>query len=406
MALIIQKFGGTSVGTLENIQRVAAKILQARAQGHDVVVVVSAMSGETDRLINLAKTIHHNPDPREYAVLISTGEQVSIALLAIALMAQGCPARSFTGAQARIHTDSHHKKAQILEIDARELRNALAAGQVPIVAGFQGISAGGDVTTLGRGGSDTTAVAVAAALQANECQIYTDVAGVYTADPRIVPKARCLEQITFTEMLEFSSLGAKVLQQQAVECAGKYRVPLRVLSTFDEGLGTQICFDEANNTAQSTVTGIAFSPAEAKLCLKGLPHHPRLISDILAALSDAGIEVDMLTQEVMPPDSMNFTFTLPRDDYERALEILPLPLASCKIPELVGDRKIAKLSLVGVGLRSHPAIISTLSKALDIQGILAQLISASEIRASVIIGEEDAERGMRALHTTFGLDEK
>jgi aspartate kinase len=403
MALIVQKFGGTSVGTLQNIQHVAAKIIKTRAQGHEVVVVVSAMNGETDRLTELAKAIQRIPDPREYAVLVTTGEKISIALLAMALINQGCPARSFTGAQAQIRTDSHHKKAHILEIECAQLRNALVAGHVPVVAGFQGISADGDITTLGRGGSDTTAVALAAALQADECQIYTDVDGVYTADPRIVPKAHCLEQITFAEMFEFASLGAKVLQQRAVEFAGKHQIPLRVLSTFNEGRGTLIRFDDENDR-QSAITGIAFSSQEAKLSVMELPQHPHVITEILAVLQAAHIDVDMLTQQMIAPDSMGITFTLSRDDYFRALEILPQQVAACKKQALIGDTQVAKLSLVGVGLRSHPAIMGTLFETLEAQGILAQLVSTSEVRVSVIIHEKDAERGMRALHTACGLD--
>lgn len=403
MALIIQKFGGSSVSTTENIQRVASKILQTRAAGHEVVVVVSAMGGETDRLINLTKLIQNDPDPREYAVLLATGEQVSIALLAMALLAQGCPARSVTGPQAHIYTDAQHKKARILNVDCQELRRILSAGQVPVVAGFQGISAEGDLTTLGRGGSDVTAVALAAALQADECQIYTDVEGVYTADPKIVPKAQCLAEITFPEMLEFSGLGAKVLQQRAVEFAGKHQVPLRVLSTFSDGLGTLIRFGE-ESLQRPLVTGIAFSCQEAKLTMMHLPQQPEVIMNILAVLNAAHIEIDMLTQQVIAPDSMGFSFALLRDDYPRALKILLKQVAACKEQHLVGDTQVAKLSLVGVGLRSHPAIIGDLFKILGSKGIPTSLISTSETRISVLIDEKHAEWGVQALHSAFGLD--
>lgn len=404
MALIVQKYGGTSVGDLEKIQQVAAKIMQARAAGHEVVVVVSAMSGETDRLINLAKAVHSNPDSREYAVLVATGEQVSIALLTMALVAQGCPARSFTGAQAQICTDNQHKKARILAIDCQELRNALAAGQVPVVAGFQGVSAEGDITTLGRGGSDTTAVALAAALKADECQIYTDVEGVYTADPRLVPKAQCLDRIAFEEMLEFAGLGAKVLQQRAVEFAGKYQVPLRVLSTFTEGSGTLINFTE-QGMEQALVKGIAVSHQQARLTVSGMsPQHPKMAAEILAALDAAQIDVDMLAHQIITPERMDFTFSLLRDDYDKALTILSQQMQQHDTRDVLGDTKVAKLSLVGVGLRAHPAIISTLFKTLGSQGIPISLVSTSEIRVSVLIDEKHVGHGVQALHTAYGLD--
>lgn len=403
MALIVQKFGGTSVGNLERIQLVAEKIKYTRSQGHDVVVVVSAMSGETDRLITLAKTIHAQPDPREYAVLVSTGEQVSIALLTLALMAQGCPARSYSGAQAHIRTDAHHKKARILNIDDQILRNDLAAGLVPVVAGFQGISHDGDITTLGRGGSDTTAVALAAVLQADECQIYTDVDGVYTADPKVVPQAQRLDKVSFAEMLELASLGAKVVQQRAVEFAGKFQVPLRVLSSFNEGPGTLISFGE-QGMEHPLITGIVLNQEVAKLTIPGLPQHAEIVADILATLSTEQIDVDMLSQQTTSAGSIDLTFTVSQDDYFKALTITQALGKTHQTKEIISHTKIAKLSLVGVGLRSHPAIISTLFRILGMQKISVHLITTSEIKASVLVDENDVERGAQALHTAFGLN--
>ena len=313
MALIVQKFGGTSVGSLERIQQVAQKVAQTRAEGHNVVVVVSAMSGETDRLISLAKAINPQPDPREYATLVSTGEQVSMALVSMALLAEGCQARSYTGGQARICTNNQHKKARIMGIEADSLKADIALGYVPVVAGFQGIAANGDITTLGRGGSDTTAVALAAALGADECQIYTDVDGVYTTDPRIVPEARRLAVITFEEMLELASLGAKVLQIRSVEFAGKYNVPLRVLSSFEEGPGTLITFEQIGMEAPK-VSGIAFNRDEAKLTLMGVPDKPGIAARILEPVSNAGIDIDMIIQNVAVDGIIDFTFTVHRDD--------------------------------------------------------------------------------------------
>lgn len=405
MALIVQKFGGTSVGNLERIQRAAAKVIQTRAQGHDVVVVVSAMSGETDRLINLAKAIHDQPDSREYASLVATGEQVSIALFALALIAQGCPARSYTGTQAQIKTDNHHKKARILSIDDEILRNDLAAGYVPVVAGFQGISAEGDITTLGRGGSDTTAVALAAILQADECQIYTDVDGVYTADPKIVPEAQKLNEITFTEMLELASQGAKVIQQRAVEFAGKYQVPLRILSSFQDGVGTFINFAE-EGMEKPIITGIAYSRFEAKLTVKGLPLRMEIIAEIIAALNSQQIDTDMLAQQMVTTNTMDFTLTTARDDYANAFNILNELVKKYNTQEIITNVKVAKLSLIGVGLRSHPAIMSTLFKILGIHGIPVQLITTAEIKISLLLNEADLERGVQVLHTAFGLENK
>jgi aspartate kinase len=402
MALIVQKFGGTSVGSLERIRQVAAKIMQARAQGHNVVAVVSAMSGETDRLINLAKTIHEQPEPREYAVLVATGEQVSIALLTMVLIAAGCPARSYTGIQAQIRTDQHYQKARILAIEPHVLQKDLLAGYVPVVAGFQGVTENGDITTLGRGGSDTTAVALAAALQADECQIFTDVDGVYTADPRIVPTAQRLAKITFPEMLELASLGAKVVQQRAVEFAGKYQVPLRVLSTFEEGSGTFISFAE-RGLEQPGVTGITYNRNEAKITLR-IPQRAEAIAHILMVLADAQIDIDMLVQQEVMPDIMEAAFTIARDDFTKALALLDSISAALKITQLTTHRKVAKISLVGIGLRSHPATISTLFKTLGTQNIAVQLTSMAEIKISILIEEQDVERCMCALHVAFGLE--
>lgn len=403
MALIVQKFGGTSVGNLERIQLVAEKIKFTRAQGHDVVVVVSAMGGETDRLINLAKSIHAQPDPREYAVLVATGEQVSIALLTLALMAQGCPARSYTGGQAQIHTDNHHKKARILGIDDQVLRSDLAAGLVPVVAGFQGISADGDITTLGRGGSDTTAVALAAILKADECQIYTDVDGVYTADPKVVPDAQRLDKVSFEEMLELASSGAKVLQQRAVEFAGKYEVPVRVLSSFQEGPGTLITFSE-HGMEKPLITGIVANTHIAKLTLHGLPLSTDIVAEIIAALSAEQIDVDMLSQQTTQNNLMDLTLAVSCDDHTYALNIAHKLGKTYQAKEVVSHTKIAKLSLVGIGLRSHPAIISTLFKVLGMEKIPVHLITTSEIKTSVLIDEANVERGAQALHAAFCLD--
>ncbi len=402
MALIIQKFGGTSVGNLDRLQHVAKKVAQTRAQGHDVVVVVSAMNGETDRLLNLAKAIQIDPDPREYAVLLTTGEQVSTALLTMALMTLGCPARSYTGAQARIQTDNHHEKANILNVDCQALRAELAAGCVPVVAGFQGISAGGEITTLGRGGSDTTAVALAAALKADECQIYTDVDGIYTADPKLVPKAQRLDRVTFSEMLELAGSGAKVLQQRAVEFAQKNRVPLRVLSSFQDGPGTLVTF-EAGSKEPSPVTGIAASQREAKLTIKGLGADSESMTQLLTALNAIHVDIDLFNQQANSA-AQDVNFTLLRDDYARAHTTLRKFAEKFNASALIEDMQVAKLSLVGVGLRSHPAIIDKLFKTLGTVGIGIQLVSASELKVSIVINEKEIGHGACALHTAFGLD--
>ncbi|QLH43281.1 MAG: aspartate kinase [Coxiellaceae bacterium] len=404
MALIVQKYGGTSVGSLERIQHVAEKVIKARTEGHDVVVVLSAMSGETDRLIQLALAVDNDPNPREYDALISIGEQVTITLLSIALNAKGYPARSYTGAQAGVITDSVHKKARIADIDPHSLRADLAAGRIPVVAGFQGIDKEGNVTTLGRGGSDTTAVALAAALKADECQIYTDVDGVYTTDPRVVPCARRLDRITFEEMLELASLGAKVLQIRSVEFAGKYNVPLRVLSTFVDGPGTLITYED-KSMEQPVVSGIAFDRNQAKLTIAGVPDRPGVARHILGAVSEANVEVDMIVQNVPAPDkTVDFSFTVQRDDYRKTVAILKQVCEQLNAKEVRGDDKIAKLSIVGVGMRSHAGVATKMFSALAEEGINIQLISTSEIKISVIIDEKYIELGTRCLHTAFGLD--
>lgn len=404
MALIVQKYGGTSVGSIERIEKVAEKIMATRQAGNDVVVVVSAMSGETNRLIGLAKSISPRPPAREMDVLMATGEQVSIALLAIALEKRGCPARSYTGFQVRILTDNAYSKARILDIDAEIIRNDLAKGRVVVVAGFQGIDAEGNITTLGRGGSDTTAVALAAALKADECQIFTDVDGVYTTDPRIVPKAQRLSRITFEEMLELASLGSKVLQIRAVEFAGKYKVPLRVLSSFEEGEGTLITFEE-EGMEEPLISGIAFNRDEAKITVLGVPDRPGIAASILGPVSDANIEVDMIVQNVSTEGLTDFTFTVQSNDYEQALEITKNVAAELGAREVIGDTQIGKISLVGVGMRSHAGVATRMFRALAEEGINIEMISTSEIKISVVIDEKYLELAVRALHTAFGLDD-
>ncbi len=404
MALIVQKYGGTSVGSVERIQCVAEKIAGFRDQGHDVVVVVSAMSGETNRLMGLAKAVVLQPDAREYDVLLSTGEQVTIALLAMALKQRGCPARSFTGGQVRILTDSAYNKARIKDIDRRNMDDALSAGQVVVVAGFQGVDENGSITTLGRGGSDTTAVALAAALEADECQIYTDVDGVYTTDPRVVPEARRLDRITFEEMLEMASLGSKVLQIRAVEFAGKYNVPLRVLSSFAEGGGTLISYEE-EGMEQALISGIAFNRDEAKLTVLGVPDHPGVASQILGPIGTANIEVDMIIQNVAADGTTDFTFTVHRNDFEKATVVLEKTAAELGAREVAGDNKIVKISLVGVGMRSHAGIAGKMFELLAKEGINIRMISTSEIKVSVVVDEKYLELGVRALHSGFALEQ-
>ncbi len=405
MALIVQKFGGTSVGTVERIEQVAEKVKKFREAGDDVVVVVSAMSGETNRLIGLANQIMEQPVPRELDVMVSTGEQVTIALLSTALIKRGVPAVSYTGNQVRILTDSAHTKARILHIDDTHIRADLKAGRVVVVAGFQGVDGNGNITTLGRGGSDTTGVALAAALKADECQIYTDVDGVYTTDPRVVPQARRLDKITFEEMLEMASLGSKVLQIRAVEFAGKYNVPLRVLHSFQEGPGTLITIDdEEESMEQPIISGIAFNRDEAKLTIRGVPDTPGVAFKILGPISAANVEVDMIVQNVAHDNTTDFTFTVHRNDYLNALEILKQTAANIGAREAIGDTNIAKVSIVGVGMRSHAGVASRMFEALAKESINIQMISTSEIKVSVVIEEKYLELAVRALHTAFELD--
>ncbi|MCW1937670.1 aspartate kinase [Pseudomonas sp. MDMC_285] len=404
MALIVQKFGGTSVGTIERIAQVADKVKKFRENGDDIVVVVSAMSGETNRLIDLAKQITDGePVARELDVMVSTGEQVTIALF-MALIKRGVPAVSYTGNQVRILTDSAHNKARILQIDDQKIRADLKAGRVVVVAGFQGVDEHGNITTLGRGGSDTTGVALAAALKAEECQIYTDVDGVYTTDPRVVPKAQRLEKITFEEMLEMASLGSKVLQIRSVEFAGKYNVPLRVLHSFQEGPGTLITLDEEESMEQPIISGIAFNRDEAKLTIRGVPDIPGIAFKILGPISAANIEVDMIVQNVSHDNTTDFTFTVHRNDYNNALSVLQKTADELGAREVVGDTNIAKVSIVGVGMRSHAGVASRMFEALAKETINIQMISTSEIKVSVVIEEKYLELAVRALHTAFELD--
>ncbi len=405
MALWVQKYGGTSVGSVERIAAVANKVQSARAAGHQVVVVVSAMAGETNRLLELAHQASAEPTPRELDALLATGEQVTIALLSMALNALGCPAQSFTGWQVGIRTDSAHTKARIEDINAQAIQAQLDAGKVVVVAGFQGVDADNHITTLGRGGSDTTGVALAAALKADECQIYTDVDGVYTTDPRVVPNARRLDCITFEEMLEMASLGSKVLQIRAVEFAGKYNVPLRVLSSFAEGPGTLITFEGENSMENPIISGIAFNRDESKLSLMGVPDLPGVASRILGPISAANIEVDMIVQNVGEDGSTDFTFTVHRNDYRRAMTILETLNQDLGARDVRGDDQIAKVSIVGVGMRSHAGVASRMFDALAAESINIQMISTSEIKISVVIEEKYLELAVRALHTAFELDE-
>ena len=407
MALIVQKYGGTSVGSVERIQNVARRIKKYRDAGNEVVVVVSAMSGETNRLIGMANEISDSsPDPRELDVLVTTGEQVTIALLSMALQRIGCDARSYTGGQVRILTDSSHGKARIADIDDVRVRADLNAGRVVVVAGFQGVDQDGNITTLGRGGSDTTAVAMAAALKADECQIFTDVDGVYTTDPRVEPKARKLDRITFEEMLEMASLGSKVLQIRSVEFAGKYNVPLRVLSSFeDQGEGTLITFEEEGVEA-AKISGIAFNRDEAKLTIRGVPDKPGVAYNILGPIGDSNIEVDMIVQNIAKDGTTDFTFTVNRGEFEKAKAILERIAGELGAREVIGDIKIVKISLVGVGMRSHAGIASRMFQALSGEGINIQMISTSEIKISVVVDEKYLELGVRALHEAFGLDKE
>ena len=405
MALIVQKFGGTSVGTVERINSVAELVIKTKSEGHDVVVVVSAMSGETNRLVSLAKEVNPLHSARELDVLLATGEQVSIALVAMALEKRGCPARSYTGGQVRILTDNAYNKARIVEIDSAHIRRDLAEGMVVVVAGFQGMDEAGNITTLGRGGSDTTGVALAAALKADECQIYTDVDGVYTTDPRVVPQARRLDRLTYEEMLELASLGAKVLQIRSVEFASKYNVPVRVLSSFDEGAGTLIT-SEDNKMEQPLISGIAFNRDEAKLTIVGVPDRPGIAYHILGPIADQNIEVDMIVQNVAADSTTDFTFTVHRNDYGKALGVLQKIAKEMGAREVSGDNKIVKVSVVGMGMRSHAGIASTMFKALADEGINIRMISTSEIKISVVLDEKYMELAVRALHSAFNLDKK
>jgi aspartate kinase len=406
MALIVQKYGGTSVGSVERIKNVARRIARWKAKGYELVVVVSAMAGETNRLIALAREIQAHPDPRELDVMVSTGEQVTIALLSMALMELGLKARSYTGAQVKILTDSVHTKARIVSIDGAPIRRDLAAGYVVVVAGFQGVDGSGNITTLGRGGSDTTGVALAAALKADECQIYTDVDGVYTTDPRIVPEARRLKTVTFEEMLEMASLGSKVLQIRSVEFAGKYRIPLRVLSSFEEeSEGTLITFEDEENMEQASISGIAFNRDEAKITILGVPDRPGIAYQILGPIGDASIDVDMIVQNVSHDGMTDFSFTVHRSDYQKALKLLEPVVKHIKARGLEGGDKIAKVSVVGVGMRSHAGIASSMFRTLAEEGINIEMISTSEIKISVVISEKHTELAVRALHKAFGLEQ-
>ncbi len=404
MALYVYKFGGTSVGSVERIKAVAEKVKQAHDLGDRIVVVVSAMSGETNRLIGLAKDIQKQPNARELDVLVSTGEQVTVALLAMALEEIGCPAYSFTGGQVKILTDSSHTKARIRDIDDSRMRARLDQGNVVVVAGFQGVDEHGNITTLGRGGSDTTAVALAAALKADECLIFTDVDGVYTTDPRIEPKARRLDKITFEEMLEMASLGSKVLQIRSVEFAGKYNVALRVLSSFTEGKGTLITYEDSQMES-ALISGIAFNRDEAKLTITGVPDKPGVASKILGPIAEANIEVDMIVQNIAEDDTTDFTFTVHRNDYLRAKESLDLTRAELGAKKVTGDDAIVKISIVGVGMRSHAGIASTMFQALASEGINIKMISTSEIKISVVVDEKYLELAVRTLHSAFKLDQ-
>jgi aspartate kinase len=406
MALYVYKFGGTSVGTVERIKAVAEKVKKAHDAGDQIVVVVSAMSGETNRLVALAKEMQVQPTDRELDVLLSTGEQVTIALLSMALHNLGVEARSYTGGQVRILTDSAHTKARIREIDEANMRADLDAGRVVVVAGFQGVDEHGNITTLGRGGSDTTGVALAAALTADECHIYTDVDGVYTTDPRVVPKARRLDKITFEEMLELASLGSKVLQIRSVEFAGKYNVKLRVLSSFAEGNGTLITYEESE-MEKALISGIAFNRDEAKLTLTGVPDLPGVASRILGPIAAENIEVDMIVQNISAHGTTDFTFTVNRNDFLRAKKVLEgLRGDLGGNTTVLGDDTIVKVSIVGVGMRSHAGIASTMFKVLADEGINIQMISTSEIKISVVVDEKYLELAVRALHKAFDLDQE
>jgi aspartate kinase len=409
MALIVQKYGGTSVGSVERIRNVARRVARYHREGHQLVVVVSAMSGETNRLLALAKELAPEPNPRELDVVAATGEQVTIGLLAIALEAVGLKAKSYTGGQIRVLTDSAFTKARILSIDEDRIRADLDAGTIVVVAGFQGVDADGNITTLGRGGSDTSGVALAAALSANECQIYTDVDGVYTTDPRIVPEARRLDTVTFEEMLEMASLGSKVLQIRSVEFAGKYNVKLRVLSSFEDpestSQGTLITFEEDETMEQAIISGIAFNRDEAKISLMGVEDRPGIAYSIVGPIAAANVDVDMIVQNIGASGHTDFSFTVNRSEYQKALDVLASERGkSFKAREIIGDNRICKVSVVGIGMRSHVGIASRMFKALADEGINIQMISTSEIKISVVIDEKYLELAVRVLHRAFELD--
>ncbi len=404
MALIVQKYGGTSVGSIDRIRNVAKKVAKWKAQGHDLVVVVSAMSGVTNNLVAMATELQKEPNPREMDVLLSTGEQTTIALLCMALEAIGLPARSYTGGQVRILTDSAFTKARIVSIDDKNMRADLKQGRVVVVAGFQGEDENGNITTLGRGGSDTTGVALAAALKADECQIYTDVDGVDTTDPRVVPEARRLDKITFEEMLEMASLGSKVLQIRSVEFAGKYNVPLRVLSSFDDGPGTMIVSEDATMMENPVISGIAFTRDETKLSVIGVPDVPGMAYKVVGPISDANIEVDVIVQNIGDNNNINdISFTVQRKDGDKAARICEKVAKEIGAQEVRVDNKVAKVSLVGVGMRSHAGIASKMFGALAQESINIQLITTSEIKISVVIDEKYLELAVRVLHSAFGL---
>ena len=406
MALIVQKYGGTSVGSAERIKNVAKRVAQTRAEGHDVVVVVSAMSGETNRLVALAHEMQEFPDPREMDVVLATGEQVTIGLLAMALKNIGVDAKSYTGWQVAVQTDNAHTKARIDHIDGDKIHADLKAGKIVIVAGFQGITADGDISTLGRGGSDTSAVALAAALKADECQIYTDVDGVYTTDPRVVPEARRMSTISFEEMLELASLGSKVVQIRSVDFAGKYQVRLRVLSSLQEGgEGTLITFEEDENMEKAVVKGIAFDKNQARINVRGVSDKPGIAYQILGAVADANIEVDMIIQNVGAEGTTDFSFTVPRGDYKQTLDLMNGLKESLGAAEVNGDDTVCKVSIVGVGMRSHSGVAATMFRSLAEEGINIQMISTSEIKVSVLIDEKYMELATRVLHKAFGLEQ-
>jgi aspartate kinase len=410
MALIVQKYGGTSVGTINRIHHVAEKVIRAKEQGHDVVVVVSAMHGETDRLIQLANAISQQPDPREYDMLISTGEQVSMALLSMALNHKNCAARSFTGPRVGIHTDHIHTKARILEVKTEVIQKELTQGKVVVIAGFQGVGTHGEVTTLGRGGSDTTAVAIAIALNADECQIYTDVDGVYTTDPHLIPKARLIPHISFEEMLEMASLGAKVLQMRSVELASKYNMPIRVLSTFSDGEGTlvtsedKIIEDQLMPVEKRLVSGIAFSREEAVISVSGITREPGMEGKILGKIGEANIDIDMIAQNASNKNFVDFTFTVNRREHEHAIKVIEQLAGELGSITVKTNAKIAKLSLVGMGMRSRTGVASTMFKALGDANIDIQMITTSEIKISVVVDEMHLEKGVSVIHQAFELD--